>query len=153
MRGRGMVNARTTLTMVALVMSAMLPAPRAFALNPETLLMPGKLSSPHAKYEEDCTNCHNRSDRSKQRQLCLDCHKPIAADISRKQGFHGKAPGMAAAQCSACHSEHLGREADIVRFSRASFDHQLTDFHLEGAHASVPCESCHEAATARPATT
>ena len=117
-------------------MLSMLPMQRALALNPETLLMPGKLSSAHAKYEEDCSQCHNRANRSQQRQLCLDCHKPIAEDIAGKRGFHGNAPGMANAQCSACHSEHLGRDADIVRLSRAAFDHQLTDFPLKGAHQS-----------------
>jgi hypothetical protein len=52
---------------------------------------------------------------------------------------------MQAAECSGCHSEHLGREADIVRLSRPAFDHRLTDFPLQGAHASVACESCHAA--------
>ncbi len=131
--------------MAALVMLSMLSMQRAYALNPETLLMPGKVSSAHAKYEEDCSQCHIRSDRSKQRARCLDCHKPIAQDISQKRGFHGRAPGMGAAECSSCHSEHLGRDADIVRFSRATFDHALTDFHLEGAHSSLACVGCHQA--------
>jgi hypothetical protein len=39
---------------------------RVEAVNPETLLMPGKLTSAHAKYEDDCSNCHDRTDRSRQ---------------------------------------------------------------------------------------
>ena len=54
---------------------------RAEAVNPETLLMPGKLTAAHAKFEEDCAKCHDRSDRSRQTALCLDCHKETAADV------------------------------------------------------------------------
>jgi hypothetical protein len=140
-----MRNARSRISLAVLVMLSLLPLQRALALNPETLLMPGKLSSAHQKYEEDCSQCHNRANRAQQRELCLACHKPIAADIAGKRGFHGHAPGMATAQCAACHSEHLGRDADIVRLSRAAFDHQLTDFPLQGAHAGLACDSCHTA--------
>src|SRR5258707_525103 len=41
------------------------------AVNPETLLMPGKLSSAHVKYEEQCSLCHDRTDRNRQTQLRL----------------------------------------------------------------------------------
>ena len=49
------------------------PMRTARAVNPETLLMPGKLSNAHAKYEEDCSDCHDRTDRSRQTPLCLAC--------------------------------------------------------------------------------
>ena len=114
------------------------------AVNPETLLMPGKLTTAHAKYEENCTNCHDRSDRGRQPQLCLSCHKDVAADVAAKRGFHGRLTGASTLmQCKACHSEHLGRDADIVKFSRDQFDHEHTDFPLHGAHAAVTCDSCH----------
>jgi hypothetical protein len=120
-------------------------AQRAEAVNPETLLMPGKLITAHAKFEEDCTSCHDRSNRARQPQLCLACHKPIAADVSAKRGFHGRLLGAATTlQCRACHSEHLGRDADIVKFSRDQFDHERTDFALRGAHAALACDSCHQ---------
>jgi hypothetical protein len=74
--------------------------------------MPGKLTTAHAKFEEDCTNCHDRSNRARQPQLCLACHKDIAADVGAKRGFHGRLTGASTAlQCRACHSEHLGRDA------------------------------------------
>jgi hypothetical protein len=139
-----MRSGSSKLILAILVMLSLAPLPRAFALNPETLLMPGKLSTAHQKYEEDCTQCHNRADRSKQRQLCLACHKAVAEDITQKRGFHGRAPGMATAQCAACHSEHLGRDADVVRLSRAAFDHRMTDFALDGAHGALACDSCHQ---------
>src|SRR5256885_4490446 len=64
------------------------------AVNPETLLMPGKLSAAHVKYEEQCSLCHDRTDRNRQTQLCLDCHKEIAGDLKQRRGFHGKFPGI-----------------------------------------------------------
>jgi hypothetical protein len=119
-------------------------APRADAQSPETLLMPGKLTKAHAKYEESCANCHDRTNRARQPQLCLACHKEIAADVSAQRGFHGRLAGASTTlQCHACHSEHLGRDADIVKFSRDQFDHTRTDFQLQGAHAAVTCDSCH----------
>jgi hypothetical protein len=116
---------------------------RSEAVNPETLLMPGKVSTAHHKYEEQCSLCHDRSDRNRQTRLCLDCHKDIAADITARKGFHGRLPGIAASQCRACHSEHLGRDGDIVKLSREQFDHEGTDFPLRGSHMTVLCASCH----------
>ncbi|MGH8262537.1 MAG: cytochrome c3 family protein [Steroidobacteraceae bacterium] len=127
---------------VAIVMLA-LPVTQVRAVNPETLLMPGKLTDAHAKYEESCSDCHDRADRGRQTGLCLACHKEIAADIKAQRGFHGHAPRMAQAQCRACHVEHRGRDADIVKLSRAQFDHDFTDFRLVGAHTTVSCDSCH----------
>ena len=107
--------------------------------------MPGKLSTAHQKVEEQCSQCHDRTDRNRQTRLCLDCHKDIAADIGASKGFHGHIRGIASSQCRACHSEHLGRDADIVKLNREQFNHDGTDFALQGAHASVVCASCHTA--------
>ncbi|MFO1428196.1 MAG: hypothetical protein U1F11_14755 [Steroidobacteraceae bacterium] len=123
---------------------AWLAAPAASAAGIETLLMPGKVSSAHAKYETECSLCHDRADRERQPALCLDCHKDTAADLAAKSGLHGRMANAASSQCKSCHSEHLGREGDIVKFDRASFDHRATDFALEGAHRGLACESCHE---------
>lgn len=109
----------------------------------EKLLMPGALAQGHADLEADCEKCHDRSDKPRQRRLCLDCHDDVAADVAAKSGFHGRAVGNA--QCSACHSEHKGRGADIVGFSPEAFDHARTDFRLDGAHAAAPCAACHKA--------
>lgn len=115
----------------------------ACAASIETVLMPGKVSKAHAKIESDCAVCHDRSNRARQTALCLDCHKDLAADVAARQGLHGRLENIATAQCKACHSEHQGREADIVRLSVTTFDHSRTDFRLEGAHLSVACEDCH----------
>ena len=120
-------------------------APTARAAGIEKLLMPGEVSKAHAKLEDTCANCHDRTDRSRQTALCLDCHKDVAADVARRGGLHGRLPNVATAECKACHSEHLGRDADIIKLVPAAFDHRVTDFPLTGAHGALPCESCHAA--------
>ncbi|MEZ5458501.1 MAG: cytochrome c3 family protein [Steroidobacteraceae bacterium] len=114
------------------------------AASIETLLMPGKVSKAHAKYEDDCSQCHDRADRDRQPVLCMDCHKDVAADIKAARGLHGRMSGRGETQCKACHSEHQGRDGDIVKFNPATFDHAGVDFRLEGAHGSVACEACHK---------
>ena len=111
----------------------------------ERLLMPGPVVSSHAKYETDCSNCHDFANRPAQASLCASCHEPIRDDIRAGTGLHGRLPNAATLQCRGCHTEHQGRDADIVRFTQASLDHARTDFELKDAHASVACGSCHEA--------
>lgn len=119
-------------------------APRGQAANVETLLMPGKLAAAHAKYEADCSNCHDKTDRSRQTALCLDCHDKVMDDIKAKRGFHGRLAAIETGACAACHSEHHGRDGDVLNFNPATFNHQQTDFKLEGAHQSVACTACHK---------
>ncbi len=135
-RGALITMAFATLTMLS-------PATRGAQF--EKLLMPGEVSRAHAKLEETCANCHDRADRARQTALCLDCHKDVAADVARRGGFHGRLPNVATAECKACHTEHLGRDANIVKLVPAAFDHRGTDFPLTGAHGAAPCESCHAA--------
>lgn len=123
----------------------------ASAARIETVLMPGKVSTAHAKIESDCAACHDRTDRSRQTALCLDCHKEVAADVRGRRGLHGRIENVASAQCKACHNEHQGRDADIVKRSTSTFDHSRTDFRLDGAHRSVACDSCHESGKPRRA--
>ncbi|MEY2920754.1 MAG: hypothetical protein RL261_2059, partial [Pseudomonadota bacterium] len=72
------------------VLSLSMLAPLARAASLETLLMPGPVIAGHAKYEQECTRCHDRADRSRQATLCRTCHEPIAADIAQHSGFHGR---------------------------------------------------------------
>lgn len=109
----------------------------------ETLLMPGEVIAGHAEFEEACGKCHDRTDRDRQSALCADCHEAVAADLRSGRGFHGRQGGGDRIQCRACHTEHKGRDADIVKLMRPAFDHSRTDFALQGAHATAACESCH----------
>lgn len=108
----------------------------------EKVLMPGAVSQAHAKIESDCVKCHDRTHRERQSTLCLDCHKDVAGDLRDKRGFHGHAV-KAGTECTACHNEHKGRGADIVRFNRESFQHAISGYTLEGRHQTVACANCH----------
>ncbi len=83
-----MQGGRWLATSIVGLLFGLLPS-MASAVNPETLLMPGKLARAHAKYEEQCSLCHDRNDRDRQTTLCLDCHKDIAGDLHQQRGFHG----------------------------------------------------------------
>lgn len=112
------------------------------AQNVETVLMPGKLIAGHAKYEDDCTQCHVRFDKNAQSRLCAGCHKEVGADIQSKKGYHGR---LADTACRRCHTDHKGREAVVVQLDRDRFDHDKTDFPLRGGHTMprAKCASCH----------
>jgi hypothetical protein len=110
----------------------------------EKLLMPGPVSAAHAEIEGKCESCHDRSQRSRQTELCASCHKPVATDIRERTGHHGHLPAAQSGECQACHTEHRGRNANIARIDPAHFDHSQTDFRLTGAHATLECGNCHQ---------
>jgi hypothetical protein len=122
-----------------------LPHTQAHASSFEELVMPGKVIEGHAEYEGECTKCHRPFSKSAQAQLCLDCHEKVDADITEKAGYHGRIPGIKEMECKRCHSEHLGRGADVVQLDPETFNHGLTDFELKGAHTSTACKRCHKA--------
>ena len=110
----------------------------------ETLVMPGKVVAAHKKYESECKRCHQKLGTKGDSKLCLTCHKRVASDVHNSQGFHGRAPGVRTGECRVCHTEHIGRDGDIVKFSPDSFDHRNTDFPLVGAHQQATCDACHK---------
>ena len=128
-----------------LLMTLALACDTARAASLETLLMPGKVIAGHAEFEQECGKCHDRADRARQSTLCMACHEAIAADLQGGKGFHGRQAASERVQCRACHTEHRGRDADIVKLIRPAFDHGATDFALTGAHTGAQCESCHRA--------
>lgn len=111
----------------------------------ESLLMPGPLIEGHADLEDDCNNCHRSfSDEREETRLCLECHDDIRADVLKRRGFHGHSKQVRKQSCRSCHTDHQGRDADIIKFNPATFDHHLTDFPLRGQHARTACENCHK---------
>ncbi len=113
--------------------------------NPfEKLLMPGPLIKGHKKYEEQCEKCHSDFDKTRQTILCRDCHDKIDKDIKNKEGFHGKSNQVRNAQCKDCHTDHKGRNEDVILLDELSFDHNLTDYRLKGFHREIGCNRCHE---------
>ena len=126
-----------TMTVVALTFSD------SSAQDIETVLMPGDVIAGHAEIEAECSSCHAMFNKSAQRGLCLDCHEDVSADVGASVGYHGLHPQARKEQCASCHTDHEGRDADIVLLSENDFDHSLTDFELLGAHLENDCGDCH----------
>ena len=105
------------------------------------LLSPGPLVAAHEKLSDKCEACHAGFSRKSQDKLCLDCHKPIRADINDKQRFHGH---LKSTSCTRCHTEHVGAKADITGLDKDRFDHSLTAFPLHGKHKMLACKQCHK---------
>ena len=118
---------------------------RAAAVDVQQFLMPGPLIQGHAKYEQECSRCHEPFHKTAQRTLCLNCHNEIAADLAAGRGFHGRSRNVKSTECRHCHTDHKGRDVDIVLLDREVFNHAVTDFRLEGAHKRVACIQCHTA--------
>ncbi len=113
--------------------------------NPlESLVMPGEVIEGHKKYESDCSNCHKLFSKIGQDNLCLDCHEKINSDVKKNSGFHGKNKSIRTASCKSCHTDHKGRNADIVKLEKEIFNHNKTDFILRGRHKVIECNSCHK---------
>jgi Zn finger protein HypA/HybF involved in hydrogenase expression len=102
-------------------------------------VMPGKVAEPHAKTEDKCFDCHAALGKSFTAK-CVACHKEVGADRQKKRGYHGKTDTE---RCEVCHAEHKGREFRLVTFDPAVFDHNKTEYRLEGKHRDAPCEKCH----------
>jgi len=114
------------------------------AQSVESLVMPGPVIEGHAEAEAECSSCHLRFNRAEQNNLCVSCHEDVGADLSSKTGFHGKFAEVSGSRCASCHTDHEGRNADIVILDETTFDHLLTDFELLGLHVDVTCGDCHQ---------
>lgn len=106
-------------------------------------ISPGELARAHANLEgvENCTKCHTLG-KEISNDRCLACHTEIATRMKAREGYHATVIGK---PCASCHSEHHGRDFQIIHFDASKFDHRLTGYPLVGKHASVACDSCHTA--------
>jgi hypothetical protein len=81
----------------------------------------------HAKVT--CSNCHmgqhSLGDLQATSQVCSDCHL--------KDDAHSGSLGL---NCATCHN--------VEGWKPAVFDHNVTNFKLDGEHREVACESCHQ---------
>ena len=114
--------------------------------TPETYaqLSPGDLTRAHANLEglSNCTKCHELGEKVTN-EKCLDCHTEIKSLLQKNIGYHASA-GVRSKDCSKCHSEHNGRDFQIVRFDQNKFDHSTTGFMLSGKHSQIKCAECHQ---------
>tara|TARA_R110002072_G_scaffold105615_1_gene230874 strand:+ start:3370 stop:4164 length:795 start_codon:yes stop_codon:yes gene_type:complete len=74
----------------------------------EQVVVPGKLSAAHAFLDNDCEACHTPIE-GVERDKCVICHANDSYITQRQPtAFHTDI-----GECSACHTEHKGREAKI----------------------------------------
>ncbi len=113
---------------------------------------PGELSTAHAFLARDCGSCHERALAAVKDETCLHCHKGLQAHAdpglmasSMPRPSFGEAHlraisaqfGKPLGRCAACHVEHLGPQAIIVRAQTLCADcHAKLDRSL-GSKANV----------------
>lgn len=110
----------------------------------QKILIPGPLTASHAEYEARCENCHTAFEKDNLSVKCSDCHEEIAEDRAKHSGYHGQHPLASTNPCETCHTDHGGRDFDIVVFQKDIFDHQYTRFPHVGKHALLACDQCHK---------
>lgn len=108
---------------------------------------PGPLIEAHAALA--CVDCHADGSKSVRNDKCLGCHEhqTLAARVHAARGLHAS-HAVAGKPCESCHLDHRGAHYDASGWSglsggAAAFDHDLSGWKLEGAHAAVACASCH----------
>jgi cytochrome b subunit of formate dehydrogenase len=103
-------------------------------------IQPSRLSTRHeiGPVTESCAKCHLFTGELPNRK-CEACHEDIKERRATKSGLHGTMEG----DCRKCHREHQGRGKSIIPPFRDEFDHDQTNFKLEGKHADVACDDCH----------
>jgi hypothetical protein len=113
-------------------------------------ISPGPLAKAHSFLDgpTQCTECHEISFGGAQFK-CLECHKEIATRLAAHEGYHASLfpKGATGKDCVTCHSDHNGRDFDLIHWvpSKQQFDHSKTGYPLEGKHAGLACNECHNA--------
>jgi predicted CXXCH cytochrome family protein len=107
-------------------------------------ISPGDLSKVHAGLEgvSNCTKCHSVGNQVT-REKCLECHEEIQFNIIAKKGYHASAE-VNGKNCISCHSDHQGKNFNMIKFDKKTFNHALTGFQLKGQHAKAACVACHK---------
>ena len=107
-------------------------------------ISPGDLTKAHADLEGiyNCTKCHVLGDKVSN-DKCLSCHQEIKLRVDRGVGFHASREAKGK-ECVSCHSDHHGRDFDIVRFDKNKFSHGTTGYELTGKHKTIDCRECHQ---------
>ena len=128
------------------------------------LLSNGPLSSGHALFAEDCSNCHFGTERTASVEKCSACHEKYGDELGvftwsshylyRSDDFRRLVPSEHEEACFSCHTEHEGRDADITRVSDGhcltchdfgSFGrrHPQFDFAVEPSRRPAPLSFAH----------
>ena len=113
---------------------------------------PGELSDAHQRvagsaFISDCNKCHLHKDVP---AACLRCHAEIKEELAQSKGFHSQLLSGKKTECAHCHSEHNGKQFNLVNSTSwggkdpaKTFKHTFTNFRLTGKHDAVACGDCH----------
>lgn len=118
-----------------------------FALLPAApaQISPGPLSKPHQSLNgsTNCASCHKFGGQAALK--CLDCHSEIATRLLARRGLHATYNILAGSsqECARCHSEHNGEDFPLIKWDIRTFNHRDTGYLLEGKHAGLTCNKCH----------
>jgi hypothetical protein len=106
-------------------------------------LSPGELAADHSHLEgmTNCTQCHILGNKITN-EKCLACHTEVQDRITLKKGYHSSAE-VNGKECFACHSDHHGKNFQLIRFDITKFDHTLSGYNLSSPHAKKKCDDCH----------
>lgn len=109
-----------------------------------TPISPGELVTAHAGLEgtANCTKCHTLRNKVTENK-CLECHEQINQLITSQRGYHASEE-VQQKKCFDCHSDHHGRDFEIIHFDTTAFEHALTGYLLEGRHGDLSCIACHK---------
>ncbi len=107
---------------------------------------------------EKCADCHSEAgwslqtfDHDKDSDFPLrDGHKKVHCDQCHKQPGIKDKPKTACAECHRVEDRHKGRYGDKCQdchtakgWGKSIFDHDKTDFRLQGKHDKLRCDHCH----------
>ena len=111
------------------------------------IFSPGELARAHQSLEglSNCTQCHPAGGQLSA-ETCLKCHTELKGRVAGGKGYHGRLAAERREKCEGCHHEHQGRAFALVAWGQGgkkAFDHRLTGWALEGAHAKEGCDACH----------
>ncbi len=111
------------------------------------IFSPGDLAKAHSSLEgiSQCTKCHPPGGQLSQ-ERCLDCHLELKPRVEKGLGFHGHIASDKRA-CETCHADHRGRAFEMIDWGtggKKGFDHKRTAWPLEGKHAPLACDDCHQ---------
>jgi predicted CXXCH cytochrome family protein len=107
-------------------------------------ISPGDLSTPHPHLEglSNCTQCHILGNKVSG-EKCLVCHNEVQERITSKKGYHVSVD-VRDKQCFECHSDHHGKNFQLIRMDIKKFDHSLTGYTLSAPHSKKECKDCHD---------
>ena len=72
-------------------------------------------------------------------------HAKFPDRLSTHRGLHAtyNIPAGSSQECARCHSEHNGEDFPLIKWDIKTFDHKEAGYMLEGKHAGLTCNKCH----------